>query len=371
MINKGHEYEHARSRVRPLGSGSPRACRGARRQGAGGNGRARGPPGRARRPTVALRRRRLRFALRLLHAGAPPLRGRHLQPYIRGSNLPEFSRDPRPPGLGRDVPDLRPAAAPAPHAREPRGRPRQSLWPQPAPDRGPGRGVGAATGCPRFGPEAPHGYARAHVARGTRRDRYGRALPPGAAHQRSAAARGHPSPDHRDHVAGALSRPVHDRQGQPRQASARPGPPAPRDPGRRSGRHLRPRALPAPREGRESEGGAVAKPRAPRPIRPGTDWQVRTPIVPSRDVPRQVQRAAWRRDGGQCGFIAPDGHRCTERTFLELHHVRPYALGGLATVENISLRCRRHNQYEAELVFGPRGTAGRDPVSNEWRDNRP
>ncbi|PYQ38208.1 MAG: hypothetical protein DMF77_24680 [Acidobacteria bacterium] len=32
----------------------------------------------------------------------------------------------------------------------------------------------------------------------------------------------------------------------------------------------------------------------------------------------------------------------------------PYALGGLATVENISLRCRRHNQYEAELVFGPR-----------------
>jgi hypothetical protein len=26
----------------------------------------------------------------------------------------------------------------------------------------------------------------------------------------------------------------------------------------------------------------------------------------------------------------------------------------LATVENISLRCRRHNQYEADLVFGPR-----------------
>jgi len=26
--------------------------------------------------------------------------------------------------------------------------------------------------------------------------------------------------------------------------------------------------------------------------------------------------------------------------------------GGPATVENISLRCRRHNQYEAEQVFG-------------------
>jgi hypothetical protein len=37
-----------------------------------------------------------------------------------------------------------------------------------------------------------------------------------------------------------------------------------------------------------------------------------------------------------------------------LHHILPYAKGGLATVENISLRCRRHNQYEAELVFGAR-----------------
>jgi len=33
--------------------------------------------------------------------------------------------------------------------------------------------------------------------------------------------------------------------------------------------------------------------------------------------------------------------------------VQPYAQGGLTTVENISLRCRRHNQYEADVVFGP------------------
>jgi hypothetical protein len=96
----------------------------------------------------------------------------------------------------------------------------------------------------------------------------------------------------------------------------------------------------------------TTKPRTPRPIRPGTDWQIRTPVLAPRDIPRHVQRAAWGREGGQCGFVAPDGHRCTERTFLEFHHIRPFALGGLATVENISLRCRRHNQYEAELAFG-------------------
>jgi hypothetical protein len=103
--------------------------------------------------------------------------------------------------------------------------------------------------------------------------------------------------------------------------------------------------------------GAARKPRPPRTIRPGTDRQLRTPVLPSRHTPSHVKRAAWRRDGGQCGFVAHDGQRCTERTFLEFHHLQPYAQGGLATVENISLRCRRHNQYEAELVFGTRGVS--------------
>jgi hypothetical protein len=100
--------------------------------------------------------------------------------------------------------------------------------------------------------------------------------------------------------------------------------------------------------------GATSK---PRPIRPGTDSLIRTPIILSRDVPNDVERAVSRRDGGRCGYVAPNGIRCTERTFLEFHHVHAYALGGPPTVDNISLRCRRHNQYEAELVFGPR--AGR------------
>jgi hypothetical protein len=102
---------------------------------------------------------------------------------------------------------------------------------------------------------------------------------------------------------------------------------------------------------------AAKKPRPPRPIRPGTDRQLRTPIVPSRDTPTHVKRAAAQRDSGQCAFVSRDGHRCTERTFLEFHHILPYAKGGLATVENISLRCRRHNQYEAEVVFGPHGSS--------------
>jgi hypothetical protein len=47
--------------------------------------------------------------------------------------------------------------------------------------------------------------------------------------------------------------------------------------------------------------------------------------------------------------------RCTERSFLEYHHVQPYAAGGAADAANIELRCRAHNAYEASLFFKPEG----------------
>jgi len=106
---------------------------------------------------------------------------------------------------------------------------------------------------------------------------------------------------------------------------------------------------------------ATSKPR--RPIRPATDTvripdEARTPVTRSRDIPNAVQRASWRRDGGQCRFVSKDGVRCKERSFLEFHHIRAFARGGPATVDNIGLRCRRHNQYEAEQVFGARASRG-------------
>jgi len=72
----------------------------------------------------------------------------------------------------------------------------------------------------------------------------------------------------------------------------------------------------------------------------------------SRHIPAEVRRTVWTRDGGKCAFVAHNGRRCTERAFLEFHHVVPYSTGGEATVENIRLRCRAHNGYEAELYFG-------------------
>jgi hypothetical protein len=88
----------------------------------------------------------------------------------------------------------------------------------------------------------------------------------------------------------------------------------------------------------------------------------------SRNVPAAVQRAVWIRDEGRCAYIAPNGRRCTERVFLEFHHCDPYAIGGEATVENISLRCHAHNEYEAELLFGPWTGRSKDPELAPGRD---
>jgi hypothetical protein len=110
----------------------------------------------------------------------------------------------------------------------------------------------------------------------------------------------------------------------------------------------------------KSSSRAHARPRATsKPAPPATARNYETRIrfetdKPSRNVPNAVKCAVWQRDQGQCAFVGPTGHRCGERNFLEFHHIHPYGLGGTTTVGNISLRCRRHNTFEAELVFGPR-----------------
>jgi hypothetical protein len=73
----------------------------------------------------------------------------------------------------------------------------------------------------------------------------------------------------------------------------------------------------------------------------------------SRNVPAEVKRLVDRRDKRRCAFVAPNGRRCDERRFLEFHYVVPYAAGGQPTAENIQLRCRAHNAYEADLFYGP------------------
>jgi hypothetical protein len=96
-----------------------------------------------------------------------------------------------------------------------------------------------------------------------------------------------------------------------------------------------------------------AKAERPRPCRPSDN---------ARQIPADVKRAVWERDGGRCTFVGENGHQCEAKTRLEWDHVEPVAQGGRATVQGLRLRCRAHNQLEAERAFGRNFmNAQRDP----------
>ena len=78
----------------------------------------------------------------------------------------------------------------------------------------------------------------------------------------------------------------------------------------------------------------------------------------SRYIPAAVKRAVYERDGGRCTFVSADGRRCSERSRVELHHMKPFARGGGHEPDNLSLLCRSHNVYRAERDFGT-GTMAR------------
>ena len=71
-----------------------------------------------------------------------------------------------------------------------------------------------------------------------------------------------------------------------------------------------------------------------------------------RYIPAHVRRTVWARDGAQCTFVGDNGRRCQARRLLEYDHVHEVARGGEPSVTGIRLRCRAHNQYQAECTFG-------------------
>ncbi len=90
-----------------------------------------------------------------------------------------------------------------------------------------------------------------------------------------------------------------------------------------------------------------------RKLRPGSPrTRLHSPSTNPRHIPKRVKRAVWERDGGQCSFIGSNGHRCGTREHLEFDHIVPVARSGESTVANLRLRCRAHNQFEAERTFG-------------------
>jgi hypothetical protein len=73
----------------------------------------------------------------------------------------------------------------------------------------------------------------------------------------------------------------------------------------------------------------------------------------ARYVPAAVRRAVWVRDEGRCAFVGANG-RCTERGFLELHHVEPFAAGARLPPGIFSCAVGRTTPMKRRCTSSPR-----------------
>jgi hypothetical protein len=62
-----------------------------------------------------------------------------------------------------------------------------------------------------------------------------------------------------------------------------------------------------------------------------------------RTVPSHLRRQLQHRDGGTCRFPG-----CTNRAFLDAHHIRWWTEGGATELKNLALLCRWHHKLVHE-----------------------
>lgn len=70
--------------------------------------------------------------------------------------------------------------------------------------------------------------------------------------------------------------------------------------------------------------------------------------VRSRHITSQTRRFVFTRDHFMRQFRGEDGRVCGSTKLLQPHHILAFAKGGLNLPDNLSLRCRTHNLFEAE-----------------------
>jgi len=78
-----------------------------------------------------------------------------------------------------------------------------------------------------------------------------------------------------------------------------------------------------------------------------------TPELNTRHIPSKLRDYIWKRDQGRCQFKdKKTGNTCASQYNLEIDHHFPYSLGGKHEMNNLQLRCRAHNQHQAQLLLG-------------------
>ena len=63
-----------------------------------------------------------------------------------------------------------------------------------------------------------------------------------------------------------------------------------------------------------------------------------------RFIPAQLKHQIVLRDQNQCVHIDPNGFKCTQKRWLDIHHIKPVSLGGKTDLHNLQTLCHYHHK---------------------------
>ncbi|MCB0384744.1 MAG: HNH endonuclease, partial [Bdellovibrionales bacterium] len=76
-----------------------------------------------------------------------------------------------------------------------------------------------------------------------------------------------------------------------------------------------------------------------------TNW-TKTTGGKRKPLPAATKHRVIVKHSGRCSHVNHQGERCRETKFLEIHHLKPIALGGGDHLENLTLLCSGHNRAQ-------------------------
>ena len=68
--------------------------------------------------------------------------------------------------------------------------------------------------------------------------------------------------------------------------------------------------------------------------------------VTKRYLSRSLRREIFQRDQGKCSFKGINGKICGSQSFLEIHHIKPWSLGGTHDPQNLQSLCSAHHRLK-------------------------
>ena len=70
-----------------------------------------------------------------------------------------------------------------------------------------------------------------------------------------------------------------------------------------------------------------------------------------RAIPAHVRHRKWQSCAGQCEAVSPDGKRCREKRWLELHHIIPVSRDGANSAKKFEFRMSWPSQVNSPHRF--------------------